>query len=331
MIHYGILGFGHHGKKRLVPGFAGATESDPAGIWRRDPAKAKADAEECGIRHVFSTAEELCASSEIDAVLVTSPDAFHLRDSLLALSHNKPVLCEKPLAMNVGEVKQMLCAARDANRLLGVAQNFRFNRSVQLIREWVQAGKIGKPVFACCHFYFQAEDSPRTWIYDPSLARGGPIGDVGIHCFDALRFILQDEVTAVTTIAQSDVRSGKVEASAAVTLNFVQGAIGSVMVSFRSPYRSFVEVVGETGIVRSEYGLTVDFPVDVLLLNGPTVVESRQLSNADCYSRMLDGFSSALDGRGHYAATGEDGLQNQTVLDAAYASWRSGKKEIVAT
>jgi len=329
MIRYGILGFGHHGKKRLVPGFNGATESKLAGLWRRDLAKAKTDAQEFGIPRVFGSAEELCASPEIDAVFVTSPDACHMRDSLLAFSHGKPVLCEKPLAMKVREVRQMLDAARDANRLLGVAQNFRYNRSVHLIREWVRAGRIGKPVFAACHFYFQAEDSPRAWIYDPSLARGGPIGDVGIHCLDALRFILQDEVTAVTTLAERDARSGEVEASAAMTLDFSQGTMGSVMVSFRSPYRSFVEVVGDDGILRAEYGLTVDFPVDVLLLHGPMVIESQQISNADCYSGMLDGFSSALEGRGSYAATGEDGLKNQMVLDAAYTSWRSGKKEMI--
>ena len=144
MVRYGILGFGLHGWKRLVPAFAGAKISKLTGIWRRNLDKAKANARDYGIEHVFSTAEDLCASSEVDAVFIASPDAFHMRDSLLALAHGKPVLCEKPLAMNVDEVEQMLAAARKTNVLFGVAQNFRYNRSVNLIRDWVEAGRIGK-------------------------------------------------------------------------------------------------------------------------------------------------------------------------------------------
>ncbi|MHB8302965.1 MAG: Gfo/Idh/MocA family protein, partial [Acidobacteriaceae bacterium] len=202
MVRYGILGFGHHGRRRLAPAFVGAKSSQLAGIWRRDSTKAKADARELGIAQVFSSAEALCASPDIDAVFVSSPDAFHLRDTLLALAHNKPVLCEKPLAMSVQEVEQMLIASRNANVLFGAAQNFRYNRSVELVRAWIQAGRIGRPIFATANFNFLSERSPRAWIYDPSLARGGPIGDVGIHCLDALRFILQDDVTAVATLAR---------------------------------------------------------------------------------------------------------------------------------
>jgi 1,5-anhydro-D-fructose reductase (1,5-anhydro-D-mannitol-forming) len=329
MVRYGILGFGLHGWKRLVPAFAGAKTSELTGIWRRNLDKAKANARDYGIENVFATAEDLCASPDVDAVFVTSPDAFHMRDTLLALAHGKAVLCEKPLAMNAEEVEQMLAAARKANLLFGVAQNFRYNRSVNLIRDWVKAGRIGRPVFASAHFYFQSGQSQRTWIYDPSLARGGPIGDVGIHCLDTLRFVLQDDIAAVTTIAHCDAQSGSVEASAALALDFRQGAIGSVMVSFRSEYRTLVEVVGETGVIRSENCLTVTGPVDVQLLQSGKVLDSRQVTNADAYCRMLDAFSAAIEGHGSYSATGEDGLKNQRALDAAYASWQSGRKEII--
>ncbi|MES2220078.1 MAG: Gfo/Idh/MocA family oxidoreductase [Acidobacteriota bacterium] len=329
MVRYGILGFGLHGFKRLIPAFAGAKNSKLTGIWRRNLDKAKANANDYGIETVFTTAEELCASPGVDAVFVTSPDALHMHDSLLAMSHHKAVLCEKPLAMNAGEVEQMLVAANQARVQFGVAQNFRYNRSVDVIRDWVGAGKIGKSVFATSHFYFQSAESQRTWIYDPSLARGGPIGDVGIHCLDVLRYILQDDVTAVTTLAHRDAKSGGVEASAALSMDFRSGLIGSILVSFRSPYRSLVEIVGETGVIRSENGLTVTGMVDVQLMESGKVLDSKQVTNADGYCRMLDGFSDAVEGRGSYRAPGEDGLNNQRVLDAAYASWQSGRTETI--
>lgn len=334
MTRYGIVGFGNHGIRRLVPGFAGAKASVLAGMWRRDAEKAQANARQFGIEHVFASAEELCASPEIDAVFVASPDALHLDHTQLAFAHHKPVLCEKPLAMNAPEVEQMLADARNAGVLFGVAQNFRYNRSVNLVRDWVHAGRIGKPLFATAQFCFTAEGSPRKWIYDPSLACGGPIGDVGVHCIDALRFILEDNVAAVTTIAHSDKRSAPVEARAALALDFTRGTIGSVLVTFRAEYRTYVEIIGEAGMIQSENCFSVDRPVRVVLERQGEIIDTEDatqvVSNSDAYSLMLDAFSAALSGSGTYAAPGDDALNNQRTLDAAYASWRSGRKEIVA-
>src|SRR5271163_1748832 len=246
MIRYGLLGFGHHCEKRLVPAFPGARASTLAGIWRRDYEKAKANARQYSIEHVFETAEELCASPKIDAIFVTSPDALHLQDVLLALAHGKPVLCEKPLGMSAAEVEQMLAAASKVGLRLGVAQNLRYNRSFDVIRSWIREGRIGRPLLANAQFCFAAEKSPRQWIYDPALACGGPIGDVGIHCIDALRFLLNTRVAAVNTLARTDERSAPREAYGAIGLDFVNGAMGTVTVSTRGAYRSVIEVTGET-------------------------------------------------------------------------------------
>ncbi len=326
MIRYGILGFGHHARKRLMPAFVGA---QVAGIWRRDPAKAQADAREFHIPHVFDSAEELCASPDIDAVFIVSPDSLHLPHVLLAAQYGKHILCEKPLAMNAAEVEKMLFATRATGVVFGVAQNMRYNASVQLIREWIAEGRIGQPLLAHSQFCYNAEKSPRAWIYDPTLATGGPIGDVAIHCLDALRFVLATDITEVSTLARRDEKSGAVESHAIVNMAFGNGAMGAVSVTSRGSYRSLVEITGETGVILCENGLTVDHPVDVVLYRQDKVAAHQRVSNADAYTRMIDAFSAAIEGRGTYLATGEDGLHNQRVLDAAYNSWRSGTKQIV--
>jgi predicted dehydrogenase len=323
MIRYGILGFGHHAKKRLMPAFAGAQVT---GMWRRDPAKAQADAREYHIPHVFDSAEELCASPEIDAVFVVSPDALHLPHVLVAAQHGKHILCEKPLALNADEVEKMLFATRAAGVVFGAAQNMRYNASVQLIREWIAEGRIGQPMLAHSQFCYNAEKSPRAWIYDPTLATGGPIGDVAIHCLDGLRYVLATNITEVSTLAHKDARSGAVESHAVVNMLFGNGAMGAVTVTTRGSYRSLIEITGETGVILCENGLTVDHPVDVVLYRQDKVAAHQRVSNADAYTRMIDGFSAAIEGRGAYLATGEDGLHNQRVLDAAYKSWHTGTK-----
>ncbi|MGO9337932.1 MAG: Gfo/Idh/MocA family protein [Terracidiphilus sp.] len=327
MIRYGLLGFGHHCEKRLVPAFPAARVSALAGLWRRDFEKAQANARKYCIEQVFRTADELCASPEIDAVFVTSPDALHLPHVLLALEHGKPVLCEKPLGMNAAEVERMLAAAQHAGKRLGVAQNLRYNRSLELVRDWIAEGQIGRPLLAHAQFCYPAESSPRQWIYDPALACGGPIGDVGIHCIDALRFVMNSRVAAVNTLARADQKSAPLEAYAAIGLDFDCGAMGTVTVSTRGAYHTVVEVTGETGTIVSQYGLTVDTPVDVVLWRAGKAQEHETVSNADGYTLMLDSFSDWIEGRGEYRATAVDGLHNQEVLDASYASWRTGERK----
>lgn len=324
MVRYGILGFGHHAVRRLMQGFAGACDAKLVGMWRRDAAKAQENAREYSIPHVFETPLDLCASAEIDAVFVVSPDALHLEHTLLAAWHGKHVLCEKPLAMNLGEAERMQAAAENHEVKLGVAQNMRYNRSLERMREWIAEGTLGKPVLAQAQFSYSAKNSPRAWIYDPALALGGPIGDVGIHCVDALRYVLETDVGAVGTLAHVDAHSGLVESHAVVALDFASGAMGAVTVTTRSAYRTLVEVTCEHGVISCENGLTVDFPVELVMRSGSEVRLKEAISNADAYSRMLDGFSAWVEGRGEYLAPGLDGLHNQRVLDAAYQSWRDG-------
>jgi len=329
MIRYGILGFGHHAAKRLVPAFASARDSQLVGLWRRDFAKAQANARDFGIAHVFETAEALCSSPKIDAIFVASPDALHLQDVLLALKHSKPVLCEKPLAMSATEVETMLAMQAKTGVAFGVAQNMRYNASAQLMRQWIAEGRIGKPQLAHSQFCYAAERSPRQWIYDPTLALGGPIGDVAIHCIDALRFLMDADVNEVSTLAHTDTGSGAVESHAVVALDFSGGAMGSVTVTTRGEYRSLIEITGETGVIVSENGMTVDHPVEVVRYRKGEVTERVTVSNADAYTKMLDSFAAEIEGTGKYLAPASDGLYNQKILDAAYASWRSGNKQPV--
>lgn len=328
MVRFGILGFGHHAVRRLMDGFNGAAAAKLTGLWRRDLAQAEVNAHDFSIPNVFKTPAELCASSEIDAVFVVSPDALHLEHVLLAAKYGKHILCEKPLAMNADEVRQMLAAADHANVRLGVAQNMRYNRSLKLVRDWIAEGRIGKPQLAQAQFAYSAGGSPRKWIYDPELALGGPIGDVGIHCLDALRYVLGGDestrVTAVATLAHTDSASGPVESHAVVGLDFASGAMGSVTVTTRTAYRSMLEVTGENGVILCENALTVDHPADVIHRRGADVVSRETVSNADAYSRMIDGFCEWVEGAGEYLAPATDGLHNQQVLDAAYQSWRDG-------
>jgi 1,5-anhydro-D-fructose reductase (1,5-anhydro-D-mannitol-forming) len=329
MLRFGIVGFGLHGVRRLMPGFAKATNCTVTALSRRDPAKARATAAEYKIPHSFASTEALCACPEVDAVLIASPDALHLPDTLTAIKHRKPVLCEKPMAMNAAECRQMVEAARAANVLLGVAHVFRFEESTNRIRERLAAGDIGRPLFARAEFCYLGREHRRTWITDPTLACGGPVADVGVHCIDSLRYMLQDEITHVSAMTQSDEYSGKVEASGALLLKFSRGTLATVLASARADYRTPVEFIGESGVLRADDCFNIERPITLELKCAGKLVESERVSNHLAYARQVDAFAAAMQGQSQFPVRAEDGWQNQEVLDAAYRSVKSGRVEPV--
>jgi predicted dehydrogenase len=330
MIRFGILGFGLHAAKRLMPGFALAQTCKVTGLSRRSQEKAQESAREWKIPFAFDSAEALCRSPEVDAIFVTTPNSCHLQDVLWTIECGKPVLCEKPMAMNAAECRRMVEAARKTNLLLGVAQVFRFENSTARLKERIAAGQIGKAVFARSEFSFPAaQGHARKWINDLSVAGGGPIADVGVHCIDTLRYILQDEVVRVSGRGLFDNDSGDMEAAAALTLEFSRGTLGTVMVSFRAEYRTPIEVVGETGVLRAVDALTVEKPINLELLRGGALIETETVSNHLAYAEQVDKFAAAVEGKSVFPVPGEEGWQNQVILDAAYRSLKSGKVEEV--
>jgi predicted dehydrogenase len=329
MVRFGIVGFGLHAVRRLMPGFALSQRCCVTALSRRDMTKARASAAQYSIPLAFDSAAELCASPEVDAVLVTTPNALHLADVSTAIEHRKPVLCEKPMGVNSGECRQMVEAARKARVPLGVAQVFRFEDSTARLRERIAAGQIGRPIFARAEFSYSAKTHPRTWLTDAALAGSGPIGDVGVHCVDALRYILQDEIVRVGARGMWDNESGGVEAAAVLALEFARGTLGSVMVSMRADYRTPLEFVGEDGSLRAEDGLNVERPIHLELRRQAFPTETETVSNQLAYARQVDVFAAAVEGESSFPVPGEEGWQNQEILDAAFRSLKSGKIEEV--
>ncbi len=324
MLRFGILGFGLHGDRRLMPGFARARRSQVTAISRRSMEKARATAERYGIPQAFDSKLELCRSNEVDAIFIATPNAEHCADTLLALECGKPVLCEKPMAMNAEEAARMVHAARQARLPLGIAQVFRFEQSVGRLRRRVAAGDIGRPVFARAEFSYWGVGHPRAWLLQRSLSGGGPIADVGVHCLDALRYVLDNEIVRLAALGHNDRRSGEVEAAAALALEFHSGCLGAVLVSLRAGYRTPFEIVGEAGVLSADDGLTVDHPIEIVCRRGDRI-ERETVDNSDTYARQVDAFAATVEDGIPFPAPGEEGWRNQVLLDAAYESIGSGQ------
>jgi predicted dehydrogenase len=141
--------------------------------------------------------------------------------------------------------------------------------------------------------------------------------------------MLQDEPRRVSVVGRSDERSGNVESTAIVTLEFQRGTLATVLVSFRAHYRTPLEIVGDAGVLRADDALNVEHPIKLELWRDGQRVAEETVSNQLAYARQVDAFAAAVEGRDVFPVPGQQGWQNQIILDAAYRSLSSGKSEEV--
>jgi predicted dehydrogenase len=136
----------------------------------------------------FMTAEvgELL-KERLDAVLILTPNYLHARQALLALECGHSVLCEKPLATNMAEARQVLDFAQQHQRHLQVAMHCRFRPEIEYFLRHVDG-----PIISFKQKYLESWMSASAWFFDPHLSGGGVLLDVGINQLDWLLPLIPD-------------------------------------------------------------------------------------------------------------------------------------------
>ena len=152
----------------------------------------------CGLEvtHICRSGDNwrnVVASSDVDAVVIGTPNALHHPQALAAFAAGKHVLVDKPMALTVVEADDMIDAASEAQRTLLVGHMWRYRDEVIATRNRIAAGSVGRPV-RTRGYGIHAGWGPGGWFTDPALAGGGALIDMGIHAIDTARFLLGDPV-----------------------------------------------------------------------------------------------------------------------------------------
>jgi predicted dehydrogenase len=315
-IRFGIIGCGLFAEKRLLPAFQVTQNAELIAIQKRDADAARQKADEFGIKSAYGTPEDLLADPEIDAVCIASPNNLHHPHTLQAAAASKHVLVEKPMALNPAEAEDMVGACTDAGVLLQVGHHQRFLPVVQTVRNQITEGELGEIVFASAQFTLHAENSPRTWVRDKTIAGGGPVVDVGVHCIDLLRHVLGQEVRSAQAFfnpLQIDLAE-TVEDAAAIIMQFNRGTLGNVLCGFTTEFSTAFEFRGTTGAVWARNFTLYNQDAEYFTQHGDDV-QRTSVYNTDPYAAEIDALASAIrDGCTESAVPGKEGLKNQVVL-----------------
>jgi predicted dehydrogenase len=285
--------------------------------------------DETGTPHdgpTYSTLEGLLQASE--AVVVASTNAAHLRHTLAAAAAGVHVLCEKPLATTVADARAMIDACRRSGVQLGVALPIRSSPAVVALKGAIERGSLGtvRAVRAS-----NPGQYPGRWFGDPTAAGGGAVMDHTVHLADALRWLLDDEVTIVHAELGSFLYGLPVEDCGVLTLDLAGGAFASIDCSWSRPatYPTWggvsMHVVGDQGTVD------VDVFRQSLMHYDDSAATMKLIGwGDDLNALMVGGFVDAILAGRPVPIGGADGLRALEVVVAAYRSATLGRPVAIA-
>ncbi|MDP9369682.1 MAG: Gfo/Idh/MocA family oxidoreductase [Chloroflexota bacterium] len=276
---------------------------------------AKEAAERFGAAHAYTDTRELLDRSDIDAVVICTPEFLHAGQTLAAAAAGKHVLCEKPMAATVAEADAMLDACQRAGVRLMIGHSRRFTPRYQRIREAIDRGDIGevrlvrenerRPIAmytaqAGWAGYWAPDaggDNARPWLEQAAYSQGAALTNA-VHEMDLIRWFVGAE--AVSVYAESRITDPNAEVPDFITasIRFANGALGATEVVNRLPpgypVYHLTEVFGRDGLVRA-----LDPAMATLAVTDPTGTTfpanwGTLLQVPIAYEAQLRGFAAAI-------------------------------------
>jgi predicted dehydrogenase len=218
-LRWGVIGTGRIAEQ-FVADVALLPDAEVVAVGSRTAEGAARFSASCGVPHRYSSHAELVADPAVDAVYVATPHPFHAEHALLAIGAGKPVLVEKPFAMDAVQARSVAEAARTAGVFCMEAMWTRFLPHMVRLRELLAEGLLGEIVVLGAEQGIRFPPDPTHRIFAPELG-GGALLDLGIYPFSFASMVLgaPETVRALATAAVTGV-----DATTSVVLSYGDGA-----------------------------------------------------------------------------------------------------------
>lgn len=273
-----------------IPGIESHPSAKVVMVYGRRLEAARALAERCGIESASDDFEAICADPNIDAVTIATANVAHASQAIMALKAGKHVFCEKPLAMNAAEAREMVEVAEASGKVHQVAFTFRYNHGLNEMRRRVAEGEIGKPFLARIQ-YDRWEGLSKNWMTswrsNPEAAGAGILFEVGSHLFDIARHVLGpiDSVIGYTHLVprqapdeiSGEMRNVETDDLVNAWLRHQSGVSSQIFLSRVTPpfaELGYLEIVGDKGALKASLSRG---GVDRLKASSPTSPEWLEL------------------------------------------------------
>ena len=328
-VRWGVLGAAHIAVKKVIPAMQRGEWSEIAAIASRDLSKAQQAAAALGIPKAYGSYEELLADPEIEAVYNPLPNHLHVPWSVRAAEAGKHVLCEKPLALDAAEARQLLAARNRCGVKMGEAFMVRTHPQWLRARELVRDGRIGE-LRAVMGFFSYFNRDPAN-IRNVREWGGGGLFDIGCYPINTSRFIFGEEPRRVIALLEHDPEMHTDRLSSAM-LDFPSGQAVFTCSTQLVPYQR-MQICGTRGRIEVEipFNAPPDRACRICLDDGSDLfgvgIQTETFPVCDQYTIQGDLFSQAVRGEGEVPVPLEDAVRNMAVIDALFRSAQSGRWE----
>jgi len=248
-VRWGILGPGRIARK-FAQALAELENAELQAVGSRSAQRAEQFGEEFAVPRRYGSYAGLVADEQVDVIYVATPHPMHKSRTLLALEAGKAVLCEKPLAVNAAEAREMVRLARDRGLFLMEAMWTRFVPAIVRLRELLAEGAIGEIRMILADFGYRGGDDPKARHLDPELG-GGALLDVGVYPISLASMILGPPAH-VSGLA--DIGRTGVDEQAGVVLSYGNGALAVLAAAVRTDTPGQAHIVGTEGRIAIEKG-----------------------------------------------------------------------------
>ncbi len=349
IIKIGLVGAGAIMRLSHAPTIAATDGAELVAVFDTDLRRAEALVADFG-GAAHDDLDRMLETPGLDAVVVATPNCFHEDGVLAAARHGKHVLCEKPLAINAASARRMVEACDAAKVILQVGFNQRFWAQVEIAKQLIDAGFIGK-VHQMRSIYSEkstAYPASTRYRYDLAQSGGATIIDLTIHRIDLARHLVGDFSGVFGELVHSELPE-QVDDNVFLLTRFENGARGSLASNRYSPnIGDGTDIYGSEGTIHIASETISPFasaPLAVYTERSaadlPDVLREAHYPDAwwetfeggwitvkpprrSPYRAQLDAFCESVREGKPARITGVDGLRAQEFVQGAYLSMRSG-------
>jgi predicted dehydrogenase len=340
-VRIGVIGIGAIATKYHIPEFSSLPGARLQAFAARNASAIRAVADQYHVPDVYDGPDgwkKLVASPEVDAVLISSPSALHAEMAVAAARAGKHLLIEKPVATTVADGRRVVDAARTADVLGFVAHHRRMRPVYREGKRLLDAGVAGTvyrvdatlghagPEFWAPH---------AAWFFDPALAGGGAVLDLGIHMADLVLWLLGRRPASVTGCVSTIEKPTSLDDQGTAVLRFDDGCLVVLTVNWAMrPGVRRVEIIGSQGRLSldeiADEGVVLERllpePLTQRTRLAPPPANPVGLPTNGCAAA----FVAALRGAQTALATLEEGLWALAVVEAWYRAARQGGIDVTS-
>lgn len=313
-VKWGILGTANIARWGMIPGMKKADNCELYAIAGRSLEKANKYKEDYGFEKAYGSYDELLDDPEVQAVYIPLPNDIHIKWVKEALKKKKHVLCEKPLALNANEVKEMFDTARENGVYLMEAYAYLHSPYIASLKEDVKSGIIGEVDYMESAFITQGYKE--DFRLHKELG-GGAMYDLGCYC--TTMFLSLTDSDPVFVKADAEFSDLGVDLNTAAILKFENGIrasfnVGMILGENTNSRFDRLFIHGSKGSIRSEVEYNQEGEVSYKIYTNDGVIE-RKVTNPQNYSLEIEQMGRCILNEEKPLITEEFSLKNAKLID----------------